>query len=128
MKKTYTLTLAALLLAGSVHARTWTSAEGGKQFQGEYVSHTDDVVTVKKGFKTVRFKIALLSEDDSKWLAEQKAKAENENKPEYLLQAIESGFFVETDLWLINNLLYLGHDEPQYEINIDYHSLLFDTH
>jgi hypothetical protein len=82
MKKTYTLTLAALLLAGSVHARTWTSAEGGKKFQGEYVSHTGDVVTVKKGFKTVRFKISLLSEDDSKWLAEQKANAENENKPE----------------------------------------------
>jgi len=45
---------------------------------------------------------------------------ENENKPEYLLEAIESGFFVETDLWLINSLLYLGHDEPQYEINIDF--------
>jgi hypothetical protein len=41
----------------------------------------------------------------------------NENKPEYLLNAISKGFHVETDLWIINNILYLGHDTPQYEID-----------
>jgi hypothetical protein len=45
---------------------------------------------------------------------------ENENKPEYLFKAIEEGFHVETDLWLIDNILYLGHDEPQYKIEIDF--------
>jgi len=44
----------------------------------------------------------------------------DENKPEYLLKAIEYGFYIETDLWLINGLLYLGHDEPQYKIDIEF--------
>jgi hypothetical protein len=44
----------------------------------------------------------------------------NENKPEYLLKAISQGFFIETDLWVINNTLYLGHDSPDYKIEIDF--------
>jgi len=40
----------------------------------------------------------------------------NENKTEYLLNAISMGFFIETDLWMIEDKLYLGHDNPQYEI------------
>jgi hypothetical protein len=44
----------------------------------------------------------------------------DENKPEYLLQAISKGFYVETDLWLINDELYLGHDTPTYKIEIDF--------
>ena len=43
-----------------------------------------------------------------------------ENKPEYLTNAINKGFFIETDLWYLNNKLYLGHDNPKYEINIDF--------
>ena len=43
-----------------------------------------------------------------------------ENRPEYLLKAINAGYFVETDLWVIQNNLYLGHDEPQYDINIHF--------
>jgi len=45
---------------------------------------------------------------------------EEENKPSYLLQAINSGFHIETDLWIIDNNLFLGHDNPQYQINIDF--------
>lgn len=30
--------------------------------------------------------------------------------------AIQSGFHIETDLWAIEELLYLGHDTPQYPI------------
>lgn len=37
-----------------------------------------------------------------------------ENKPSYILQAINSGFNVEIDIWYINQSLWLGHDEPQY--------------
>ena len=44
----------------------------------------------------------------------------NENKPEYLINAIAKGFYVETDLWLVDNILYLGHDNPVYEIKIDF--------
>lgn len=44
----------------------------------------------------------------------------NENKPEYLLYAISQGFYVETDLWIIESELFLGHDEPQYKITIDF--------
>jgi hypothetical protein len=45
---------------------------------------------------------------------------DNENNPEYLLHAISQGFYVETDLWVINNKLFLGHDNPKYEIHIDF--------
>ena len=49
---------------------------------------------------------------------------EYENKPEYLLKAINTGYFIETDLWVIENnneyKLFLGHDKPQYEINIEF--------
>jgi uncharacterized pyridoxamine 5'-phosphate oxidase family protein len=44
----------------------------------------------------------------------------DENKPEYLLEAIHRGYYVETDLWVIEDKLYLGHDFPQYEISISF--------
>jgi len=44
----------------------------------------------------------------------------NENKPEYLLEAISKGFKVESDLWIIDNILYLGHDKPEYKIDINF--------
>jgi hypothetical protein len=44
----------------------------------------------------------------------------NENKPEYLLNAIAKGFYVETDLWVINDILYLGHNKPDYKIEIGF--------
>ena len=47
---------------------------------------------------------------------------ELENKPEYILAAIKCNFRVEIDLWVIgdNDELYLGHDEPQYKITIEF--------
>lgn len=39
-----------------------------------------------------------------------------ENKPEYIDVAIQSGFDVEVDVRLLNNKFYLGHDEPQYHV------------
>lgn len=45
---------------------------------------------------------------------------ENENKPEYLLYATSQGFYVETDVWKIEDELFLGHDEPQYKITTDF--------
>lgn len=43
--------------------------------------------------------------------------AEFENNPNYILNAVNSDFDCEVDLWVVKNKLYLGHDEPQYEIN-----------
>lgn len=43
-----------------------------------------------------------------------------ENKPEYINKAIEKGYGVEIDVWKIGDKLFLGHDEPQYEIKGSY--------
>lgn len=41
-----------------------------------------------------------------------------ENSPEYIDQAIESGFDVEIDLRCENNYFYLGHDKSQYQVSM----------
>lgn len=41
---------------------------------------------------------------------------ERENEPSYILEAIAQGFEVEIDLWLVDDKLFLGHDEPQHEV------------
>ncbi|MFT6242771.1 MAG: hypothetical protein ACJAQT_004882 [Akkermansiaceae bacterium] len=67
MKKTILLTIASLALAGTSLARTWTSADGSKTFEGDLVSCDETSVTVKRGFKELTFKLELLSEADRKW-------------------------------------------------------------
>ena len=42
---------------------------------------------------------------------------ERENHPDYIDEAIALGYDVEIDLWFIDGRTYLGHDEPQYEID-----------
>ena len=44
----------------------------------------------------------------------------DENKPEYILNAIKEDYYVETDLWKVNDELYLGHDKPQYKIELNF--------
>ena len=41
-----------------------------------------------------------------------------ENNPTYIDLAINKGYDVEVDVWYVNNILYLGHDNPQYDIDI----------
>jgi hypothetical protein len=43
-----------------------------------------------------------------------------ENRPEYVENAIGKGFDVEIDLWYdsYTNSMYLGHDDPQYVVDI----------
>jgi hypothetical protein len=43
---------------------------------------------------------------------------EKENSPSYIQEALDIGYSVETDIWLLNNTWFLGHDQPVYEINI----------
>lgn len=44
----------------------------------------------------------------------------NENHPEYIQNAISEGFDVEIDIREYKGKLYLGHDEPQYEISNEF--------
>jgi len=46
--------------------------------------------------------------------------SENENNPLYIERALHRGFEVEIDVWYKDNRWYLGHDKPQYEIDLDY--------
>jgi len=42
---------------------------------------------------------------------------DKENRPSYIDCAIGNGYHVEIDVRLINNELWLGHDEPQYKVD-----------
>ena len=40
-----------------------------------------------------------------------------ENSPDYVQTALEKGYDVEIDVWFVNDVFYLGHDKPQYQID-----------
>jgi len=40
-----------------------------------------------------------------------------ENEPTYIDLAIKKGYEVEIDVWYKDNILWLGHDEPQYGVD-----------
>lgn len=42
-------------------------------------------------------------------------KPELENSPDYIFEAIKKGFEVEIDVWFVDGMFKLGHDEPQYD-------------
>lgn len=42
---------------------------------------------------------------------------EKENSPDHILNAIDLGFDVEIDVWGKDNDLFLGHSEPQYDVD-----------
>ena len=43
-----------------------------------------------------------------------------ENHPEYIQEALDQGYHVEIDVWLISEKLFLGHDLPQYEVDLSF--------
>lgn len=46
---------------------------------------------------------------------------ERENYPDYILEALEKGYYVEIDIWVVDNNWYLGHDKPDFKIDtLDY--------
>ncbi len=45
---------------------------------------------------------------------------EAENKPEYIDDTLRIGFDVEVDVWYIDGNWWLGHDEPQYQIDFEW--------
>ena len=40
-----------------------------------------------------------------------------ENEPTYIDLSISKGYDVEIDVWYVDGRLYLGHDNPQYEVD-----------
>jgi hypothetical protein len=51
-------------------------------------------------------------------------KPEQENHPEYIVEALKQGYDVEIDVWFKDDKFMLGHDEPQYEFPFE----LIDQH
>ena len=45
---------------------------------------------------------------------------EFENQPQYILDAISLGYDCEIDVRYINNEYFLGHDNPDYKIDLDF--------
>ena len=45
---------------------------------------------------------------------------EQENHPDYITQTLERNFYVEIDVWKMGDKIFLGHDAPQYEIDLDF--------
>jgi hypothetical protein len=43
-----------------------------------------------------------------------------ENSPNYIFFALDLGYNVEVDVWLVNNKLFLGHDKPQYSTTYNF--------
>lgn len=43
-----------------------------------------------------------------------------ENQPDTIKTSLGEGFDVEIDLWVVNGRLYLGHDEPMYNITEEF--------
>jgi len=41
----------------------------------------------------------------------------NENHPDYIDEAIHAGYDVEIDVYMVEGVLYLGHDKPQYGVS-----------
>lgn len=49
--------------------------------------------------------------------------SEKENRPSYIDSALQLGYEVEVDLRFIDNNFWLGHDEPQYKIELSWMSI-----
>jgi len=43
-----------------------------------------------------------------------------ENKPEYVLNSISLGFDAEVDVWFVKDSWFLGHDTPDYKIDVGF--------
>ncbi len=70
-------TLTAAMLCVPLLARTWTSADGKSHFQGEYISSTENTVTVIKNGRKRTFKLSLISEADRTWIKKEASKTNN---------------------------------------------------
>lgn len=45
---------------------------------------------------------------------------EKENHPDYVDEAINLGYDVEIDIWVVDGYIFLGHDYPDYKIDMSW--------
>ncbi|WP_156817127.1 hypothetical protein [Rubritalea marina] len=69
--KRFTITALSLAIMGSnLNARTWTSSDGSRTFEGQFKSYHEEsgMVTVTKGYKKLSFPLTKLSLEDRQWI------------------------------------------------------------
>lgn len=119
MKFYFKLTGLALLLVGSVQARTWTSADGSKTFKADFKSLKGDQVTVMKNYSARSFDISILSEEDQQWI---KAEVERQKQKKEEAKKSKLGLFgqnIKGKLEILNGKRYKKHSlekEPKYYV------------
>lgn len=47
-------------------------------------------------------------------------KKDRENHPDYIMDALKMDFDCEIDVWHVDGTWKLGHDEPQYDVSLDF--------
>ena len=74
----YKTALVIVVFSLPVHARTWTSADGSKTFEGEYKSFNQETneVNVIRQYKKLKFSLDVLSKADREWVKVKDAAAE----------------------------------------------------
>lgn len=45
---------------------------------------------------------------------------DKENNPEYLLNAVDKGYDCEVDVWVLDDDIWLGHDNPNYMVSKEF--------
>lgn len=45
---------------------------------------------------------------------------QKENHPEYVDKALDLGFDVEVDVWVLGDKIFLGHDSPEFRVNLSW--------
>ncbi|MEM9079093.1 MAG: hypothetical protein AAGC74_00185 [Verrucomicrobiota bacterium] len=95
-------TLATILLAGtlSIQARTWTSSDGSKTFDGDLKSYDPESgkVVLLVNEKEIEFTKDKLSADDITFLDESTKKNPVAPKTEGLVKLLKDGKFVDAKL------------------------------
>lgn len=112
LKMKLTFCAAALALAGVCHARTWTSADGQKTFEGDYVSATDTMVTIKRDGKNISFDLSKLSAEDQTFIKEETEKAAADAKANDESEKLKEAAIPKA---LSGNLVKLDSEGKKYE-------------
>jgi len=76
----------SLIMVLPASARTWTSKDGERTFEGRFQSYEDGVVTViRPDGRSLSFNEDVLSDEDRKWVAEQAEKEEKGQAVEHVI-------------------------------------------
>lgn len=76
-------TLGLALSIGTVTARTWTSSDGSKTFEGTFKDYDEakQTISVMKGYKKLSFPLDKLSDTDQQWVRGEVARQAIANQP-----------------------------------------------